>query len=307
MSRRRLYYGTMTGMRLVTRADLDGLTCAVLMSEMENIDSIELIHPQDITDKKFIVRSDDVLANLPYHPDCGLWFDHHILTDSNEKPPENFKGLYRNAPSAARLILEYYNSPKLDRFATLVSETDRMDSANLTIEDVLSPSGYILLGYTIDPRSGLGAYESYFLTLVDALRNQNIEQILEMPEVKNRTERIKAQWEDFKSLTWNHSRMEKNVVVTDFRNVHPIPAGNRFLVYTLFPEANVSVRIHWGPKKQHVAVVVGHAIFNRTCKVNVGELMSQYGGGGHTGAGSALIWEEAAEEGIQEIIRKLQA
>ena len=182
-----------------------------------------------------------------------------------------------------------------------------MDSADLTVEDVLSPSGYILLGYTIDPRSGLGEFENYFLNLVDALRNQSIEQILEMPEVKNRIERMKSKWEDFKALTLKHSRMEKNVVVTDFRNIDPPPVGNRFLVYTLFPEANVSVRIHWGPKKQHVAVVVGHAIFKRTCKVNVGELMSRYGGGGHVGAGSAIVWEESAEEAIQEILRNLQA
>ena len=294
-------------MRLVTRADLDGLTCAVLMTQMEKIDSIELIHPQDITDKKFVVRTNDVLANVPYHPDCGLWFDHHLLTDSNEKPPANFKGLYRNAPSAARVIMEYYSSPKLNRFETLVAETDRMDSANLSVEDVLSPSGYILLGYTIDPRSGLGNFENYFLTLVEALQNQTIEQVLEIPEVKNRIERMKSQWQHFTDLTRKHSRMEKNVVITDFRTVDPAPIGNRFLVYTLFPDANVSVRIHWGPQKQHVAVVVGHAIFNRTCKVNVGELMSKYGGGGHIGAGSALLWEESSEQAIQEILRALQA
>ena len=294
-------------MRLVTRADLDGLTCAVLMTQMEKIDSIELIHPQDITDKKFVVRPNDVLANVPYHPECGLWFDHHLLTDSNEKPPANFKGLYRNAPSAARVIMEYYCSPKLNRFETLVAETDRMDSANLNVEDVLSPSGYILLGYTIDPRSGLGNFENYFLTLVEALQNQTIEQVLEIPEVKNRIERMKSQWQHFTDLTRKHSRMEKNVVITDFRTVDPAPIGNRFLVYTLFPDANVSVRIHWGPQKQHVAVVVGHAIFNRTCKVNVGELMSKYGGGGHIGAGSALLWEESSEQAIQEIVRALQA
>jgi nanoRNase/pAp phosphatase (c-di-AMP/oligoRNAs hydrolase) len=118
---------------------------------------------------------------------------------------------------------------------------------------------------------------------------------------------MKAEWETFKAITLENSRMEQNVIVTDFRNVDPIPIGNRFLVYTLFPEANVSLRIHWGPQKQHVAVVVGHAIFNRTCNVNIGEMMSDYGGGGHFGAGSALLWEESAEEAIREIIRRLQA
>jgi hypothetical protein len=293
-------------MRLITRGDLDGLTCAVLISEMEQIQSIELIHPQDITDKRFIVHSDDILANVPYYPGCLMWFDHHLLTDSNEKPPDDFKGMYRHAPSTARVIVEYYNSPKLQRFNTLVVETDRMDSANLNLEDVLNPSGYILLGYTIDPRTGLGNFHDYFQSLVSVLRTSDIEQILKMPEVVKRIERIKSEWEKFKELTLKHSRMERNVVVTDFRNVNPIPIGNRFLIYTLFPDANVSVRIHWGPKKTQVAVVVGHAIFNRTCKANVGELMSEYGGGGHFGAGSALLWEENADESIRKIIRALQ-
>jgi hypothetical protein len=293
-------------MRLITRGDLDGLTCAVLVNEMESIDSIELIHPQDITDKRFIVHQDDILANLPYQPGCYMWFDHHLLTDSNEKPPDHFKGMYRRAPSTARVIVEYYNSPKLQRFDKLVSETDRMDSANLNLDDVLNPDGYILLGYTIDPRTGLGNFHDYFYSLVSALQNSSIEEILKMPEVVQRADKIKSEWEKFKELTVKHSRMEGNVVITDFRSVNPIPIGNRFLIYTLFPDANVSVRIHWGPQKTQVAVVVGHAIFNRTCKVNVGELMSEYGGGGHFGAGSALLWEETADESINNIVKALQ-
>jgi nanoRNase/pAp phosphatase (c-di-AMP/oligoRNAs hydrolase) len=293
-------------MRLVTRGDLDGLTSAVLLYEMENIDQTELIHPQDITDKKFIVRNTDILANVPYHPECGMWFDHHLLTDSNETPPENFKGKYRQAPSTARIIMEYYNSPALRRFETLVAETDRMDSATLSLQDVLDPKDYILLGYTIDPRTGLGNFEDYFMTLVEALRTKNIAEVLELPEVQDRVNRMKSQWLEFKDLTTKHSRLEKNVVVTDFRNVDPIPIGNRFLVYTLFPGANVSLRIHWGPKKQQVVMVAGHSIFNRTCTVSVGELMSEFGGGGHFGAGSAVVWEETAEEAIRKMIRKLQ-
>jgi len=294
-------------MRLVTRGDMDGLTSAVLITEMEEVDSIWLIHPQDITDKQFIVRNDDIIANLPYHPECGMWFDHHVLTDSNEKPPPNFKGMYRRAPSTARVIYEYYNDRKLDRFEKLISETDRMDSATLNIDDVLDPKDYVLLGYTVDPRTGLGRFEDYFLSLVKALKDFTIEEILEMPEVQSRVDLMRSQQEEFKSVTMKHSRLEKNVVVTDFRDVDPIPVGNRFLVYTLFPEANVSLRIHWGPQRQHVAIVVGHAIFNRTCNVNIGELMSEYGGGGHSGAGSALLWEESAEESIKEVIRKLQS
>jgi hypothetical protein len=294
-------------MRLVTRADLDGLTSAVLITDMEPIDSIELIHPQDLTDKKFEILKGDILANLPYHPNAGKWFDHHLLTESNLKPPEKFDGAYRHAPSTARIIEEYYKSPKLKKYDALIEETDRMDSANLTLEDVLDPKGYILLGYTIDPRTGLGGFKDYFMLLLDALKNKSIDDILQMPEVQHRVNQMRSDWLIFKRLTLENSRIDGNVVLTDFRHIEKIPIGNRFLVYTLFPDANVSVRVHWGPQRQFVAVVVGHSIFNRTCKVNIGELMSDFGGGGHVGAGAAPLKADTANADIEEIIRRLKA
>jgi nanoRNase/pAp phosphatase (c-di-AMP/oligoRNAs hydrolase) len=181
-----------------------------------------------------------------------------------------------------------------------------MDSATLNLNDVLDPQGYILLGYTIDPRSGLGSFKEYFLDLMQALKTRSISEILQMPEVRRRVELMMQEWDHFKKLTREHSRLEGNVIVTDFRNVDPAPVGNRFMVYVLFPKANVSVRIHWGPQKQFVSVVVGHSIFNRTCKVNVGELMSDFGGGGHVGAGASPLKLESAENDIAEIIRRLQ-
>jgi hypothetical protein len=294
-------------MRLVTRADLDGLTSAVLITEMEPIDSIELIHPQDLTDKKFEILKGDILANLPYHPNAGKWFDHHLLTESNLKPPDKFDGAYRHAPSTARIVEEYYKSPKLKKYDALIHETDRMDSANLTLEDVLDPKGYILLGYTIDPRTGLGGFKDYFMLLLDALKNKTIDEILAMPEVQQRVNQMRNEWLIFKRLTLENSRIDGNVVLTDFRHIEKIPIGNRFLVYTLFPDANVSVRVHWGPQRQFVAAVVGHSIFNRTCKVNIGKLMSDFGGGGHVGAGAAPLKADTADADIEEIIRRLKA
>lgn len=294
-------------MRLVTRADLDGLTSAVLITEMEPVDSIELIHPQDLTDKKFEILKGDILANVPYHPNAGKWFDHHLLTESNLKPPDKFDGAYRHAPSTARIVEEYYKSPKLKKYDALIQETDRMDSANLTLEDVLDPKGYILLGYTIDPRTGLGGFKEYFMLLLDALKNKTIDEILAMPEVQHRVNQMRSEWLIFKRLTLENSRIDGNVVLTDFRHIEKIPIGNRFLVYTLFPDANVSVRIHWGPQRQFVAAVVGHSIFNRTCNVNIGELMSDFGGGGHVGAGAAPLKAETANTDIEEIIRRLKA
>jgi hypothetical protein len=294
-------------MRLVTRGDLDGLTCAVLITSAEQIDEIALIHPQDITDKRFGVSHGDILANLPYHPAAALWFDHHLLTDSNEKPPADFKGGYSLAPSAARVVYDYYvgNKPELKKYEELLVETDRLDAAQLTMDDVLNPRDYILLGYTLDPRTGLGDFQRYFRQLVQEFKTRPIAEIMQLPEVKDRVEKIRAQDADFREKTRKNSRLDGKVVFTDFRNEQPIPVGNRFIVYTLFPESNVSVRVHWGPQKQSVACAVGHSIFNRTCNVAVGDLMARYGGGGHRGAGTCLLPAASAEQDIKDIIAAL--
>lgn len=299
-------------MRLVTRGDLDGLTSAVIITMKEPIDSILLVHPQDITDKAVEIRPDDILANLPYDARCGKWFDHHLLTESNQKPPEDFDGKYGLAPSAARLVYEYYlekdpDDPALRRLEPLVSETDRLDAAQLTREDVDNPRDYILLGYTIDSRTGLGNFEHYFTTLVEALKTKSIQEVLAMPEVRERIERIRADQAAFKHLLTRNSFQLNNVVITDLREIERLPAGNRFLVYMLFPEANVSLRVHWGPRHDSVIAAVGHSIFNRTCKTSVGELMSRYGGGGHRGAGTCVLPIEKAADAIDEILFELQA
>ncbi|GAC1436698.1 MAG: exopolyphosphatase [Thermoanaerobaculia bacterium] len=299
-------------MRLVTRADLDGLTSAVIITMKEPIDKIVLVHPQDITDKKVEIRSDDILANVPYHPNAGMWFDHHLLTSSNEKPPANFKGLYRIAPSAARLVYEYYlerspDDPQLERIAPLVDATDRVDAAQLSPDDVANPRDFILLGFTIDSRTGLGSFESYFLKLVDLLKRAPIEEIMKHPEVRERVERLKREQTDFTALLKRNSFQLNNVVVTDLREIERLPAGNRFLIYTLFPDSNVSLRVHWGPSHNSVVAAVGHSIFNRTCKTSVGELMSRFGGGGHRGAGTCVLSLDNAADAIDEILFELQA
>jgi nanoRNase/pAp phosphatase (c-di-AMP/oligoRNAs hydrolase) len=299
-------------MRLVTRGDLDGLTSAVIITMKEPIDEIRLVHPQEITDKTVAIGPDDVLANVPYHPSCGMWFDHHLLTDSNEKPPAEFKGRYGLAPSAARLVYDYYrerdpNDAALDRLETLVRETDRLDAAQLTPDDVESPRDYILLGYTIDSRTGLGDFNTYFLHLVDWLKTMSIAEVLEQPEVKERIERLRHDQQEFKRLLQRNSFTLNNVVVTDLREIERLPAGNRFLVYSLFPDANVSLRVHWGPSHNSVIAAVGHSIFNRTCNTSVGDLMSRYGGGGHRGAGTCVLPVDKAADAIDEILFELQA
>jgi hypothetical protein len=295
-------------MRLVTRGDLDGLTCAVIITSSEEIDEILLVHPQDVTDKRLAITEDDILANLPYQSGCGKWFDHHLLTESNERPPEKFEGRYGLSPSAARVVYEYYvtRNPRIQNYERLLAETDRLDSAQLNLDDVLDPKDYILLGYTLDPRTGLGAYQDYFLRLVNWVKTRPIEEILALPEVQRRVARIKEQDAEFRQATVANSRLEGNVVFTDFREVSPIPVGNRFIVYTLFPRANISLRVHWGPSREHVAAAVGHSIFNRSSRTNVGMLMSTYGGGGHKGAGTCLLPAATAEARIAEMIATMR-
>jgi oligoribonuclease NrnB/cAMP/cGMP phosphodiesterase (DHH superfamily) len=295
-------------MRLVTRGDLDGLTSAVIITSCETIEDVVLVHPQDITDKKFKVTSQDILANLPYAPGCAVWFDHHLLTESNERPPEKFQGRYGLAPSAARVVFEYYieKHPDIVRFEPLLLETDRLDAAQLNIDDVLDPQGYILLGYTLDPRTGLGAYTSYFNKLLAWLRVKPIEAILAEPEVSERVVQMREQDIRFRAETVSHSRRDGNVVITDFRDMQPLPVGNRFIVYTLFPQANISLRLHNGPRPDVFAAAVGHSIFNRTSRTNVGELMSKYGGGGHKGAGTCLLAKDKAETLIAELVATMK-
>lgn len=299
-------------MRLVTRGDLDGLTSAVIITMKESIDEIVLVHPQDVTDKRIEIRSDDILANVPYHPNAGMWFDHHLLTASNEKPPESFKGRYAIAPSAARLVYDYYrekdpDDPALARLEKLVEETDRLDAAQLTPDDVENPQDYILLGYTIDSRTGLGGFEEYFVKLVDWLKRMTIAEVLQQPEVRERVEKIRSDQNEFRQVLERNSFKLNNVIVTDLREIERLPAGNRFLVYTLYPDANVSLRVHWGPTHESVVAAVGHSIFNRTCNTSVGELMSRYGGGGHRGAGTCILPIDKAADAIDEILFELQA
>ena len=295
-------------MRLVTRGDLDGLTCAVIFSLNEDLESISLIHPQDITDGRADIRPGDIVANLPFHPACAMWFDHHMHTATPNVPLVEFKGAFGEAPSAAHLVYDYYGGePAMPELAELVRETDRLDSAQLTPQDVLSPERYIKLGFTIDGRSGLGTFETYFMHLVDLLRmGVSIERVLDDFSVKKRCQIMTSEDATFREDLQRHSVVDGNVVVTDFRPLEHPPIGNRFLVYALYPQVNVSVRLHWGPNRTFPMLLLGHSIFNRTCRTNVGEMAARYGGGGHRGAASVPLPPEADSQ-IQIIVAELKA
>lgn len=296
-------------MRLVTRADWDGLVCAVLLSTVEHIDVIQFSTPAEIQSGTAAVPVDSIIANLPFHASAALWFDHHISEEARGAHiAAGFKGRFAAAPSAARLIYEFYRDDgRVRGFAELVDATDRVDSAQLTLEDVVNPVGYVLLAYTLDPRTGLDDLdrEAYFLLLLDWLKNKPLAEILGLPEVKRLTDRLRTEDQAFRQALREHSHLDGNVIVTDLRGVEA-PAGNRFLIYTLFPEANVSVRLTLEAGGETALVSVGYSIFNRTCKTNVGNLLAEYGGGGLVGVGTARFPAAEAEARVREIVRRLK-
>lgn len=291
-------------MRLITRADLDGLTCAILLQEVENIEEVDFAHPKDVQDGKVEITKNDILANLPHDSRVGLWFDHHV--SQADKSSADTEGSFAVKPSAARVIVDHYKSPKFKRYEELMIATDRLDSAQLMMDDVLRPKGWILVGYTLDPRTGLGAFKDYFLHLMQLARTKSIEEIVADPQVQERVARVAAEDTKFKEHLVADSRVDGNVIITDVRGKKGLPSGNRFLVYTIFPEANVSVRVADGRAGEFVSVQVGHSIFNRTCRTNVGELMAKYGGGGHFGAGTCQPKPQDADRVVGEIVDTLK-
>jgi hypothetical protein len=295
-------------MRLITRADLDGLTCAVLLSQVEKIEDIILAHPKDVQDGKVDITSNDVLANLPHDPRAGMIFDHHASQADEWKEGETKGGFQAAAPSAARVVAGHYPDADFSAYTELLHQTDRLDSADLEPEDVTDPKGWILVGYTLDPRTGMARYRDYFkhvLTLVNAHPNDP-DAVLADPQVAERVAILRDQQWSFMEHLIETSRADGNVIVTDVRGLNDAPLGNRFFIYTLFPEANVSVRIADGANNAFNSIQVGHSIFNRTCKTSVGALMDHYGGGGHFGAGTCQPLPADADRVLGEIVQILK-
>ncbi len=293
--------------RILTRGDMDGLACSVLLTEVESIGEIRFVHPKDVQDGKIEVDEKDIIVNLPYLEGCGMWFDHHVSEERRLADIGEFNGRFAVAPSAARVIWDHYARPEFERFRELVEATDKIDSANLTPNEVTDPKGWILLAYTLDPRTGLGPeFQRYFRWLVEYVKEVPILRVLNHPEVLKRATRVTEELDAHRDRIREHTRVEDGVIITDFRNVPPGAVGNRYVVYTLYPEGNVEVRIFMGKGGKSVVAAVGHSIFNRTCRVNIGELMAHYGGGGHFGAGTCQIKTSEFDEKFDEILTALK-
>ena len=302
-------------MRLVTRSDFDGLACAVLLKEIGVVDEYLFVHPKDLQDGKVVVNEKDVLANVPYVPGAGLWFDHHSSEMERLGGEVHFEGQSSPLPSCARVIWDYYGG--LDsfphRFTDMMEAVDKVDSARLTPEEILNPKGWVLLGYVMDPRTGLGRFHDYrisnyqlMLDMIDYCRTKSAKEILEIPDIEERTRRYFEQTDLFKRMLQKNTEIHGSLAVLDLRDQDTIYAGNRFMLYPLYPQCNVSMQIMWGFKKQNIVFTVGHSITNRTCAIDVGKLMLRYGGGGHRTVGTCQIAVEDAERVRGELIAQLQ-
>ena len=287
-------------MRILTRPDFDGVVCAALLYEAENITGpVKWVEPNEMQRGLVDVRHGDIIANLPHDDRCTLWFDHHH-TNKIDKP---FEGAFKLAPSAAGVIFEYYKDRFKHDYTELIAATDKIDSADLSMDEVLYPEkhGVVLLSMTVLGRDEYN--ERYWNRLVHLFRGSKIDQVLKDPEVKARCDAAIKKNKIYKNILKKHTVLNGHVSITDFRTFDKMPTGNRFLVYSLFPEAVVSVKIRYDDKdKKRVAVSVGHSIFNRNCKVNVGVMLSAFEGGGHRAAASCRFNAEKADDYIPKII-----
>ena len=300
-------------MRLVTRSDFDGLACGALLLAAGVIDNWVYAHPKDLQDGKVEINENDCLANVPYVEGCGLWFDHHSSEFERNQLEGKYKGESRITPSCARIIYEYYGGKEtFPNFDDMMVAVDKVDSGNLTVDEIMNPKGWILVGFLMDPRTGLGRWRQFTVSnyqlmekLMVACKDKSTEEILNMPDVKERIEVYNEQTEKFKEMVRAHTRTEGNVIISDLRNVDPIYTGNRFLIYSMYPEQNISAWIVNGKGGLGCSAAVGYSIINKTCKVDVGHLMLKYNGGGHEKVGTCQFTDDNMATDLPKMLDEL--
>lgn len=300
--------------RLITRSDFDGIVCAALFKELDVIDQIKFVHPKDVQDGKILLGKNDITANLPYDRRVQRAFDHH----SSEairigQSPGNYVNV-PTAPSAARVIYDYYGGesafPNVSQ--ELMAAVDQADSAKFTMDEVLNPTRWSLLNFLMDSRTGLGRFKSFrisnyqlMLHLVDCIRALSIDEILKQPDIKERIEFYESQKDKFVEQLRRCSTVHKNLLVLDLRNEETIYTGNRFIVYALYPETNISITVLWGLQRTNTVFAIGKSIFNRSSATNIGALALNYGGGGHEAAGTCQVINEDSAWVLEELIEKI--
>ena len=300
-------------MRLITRSDFDGLACAVFLKEAGIIDSYKFAHPKDLQDGIIEVNKDDCLANVPFVEGCGLWFDHHSSEQERNAYKGKYEGRSESSPSAAHVVYDYYGGKeRFPRFDALLAAVDKVDSANLTKEEILNPTDWVLLGFIMDPRTGLGRFRNFTISnyqlmekLIDWCREMTINEIMNLPDIVERKELYFEQSEKFIEMIKSHTEVKDKVIISDLRGLDTIYTGNRFVIYSLYPEANISCWIVSGRAGQGCSCAVGYSVLNKTSNVDVGALMLKYGGGGHKVVGTCQFSNEIMDKKIVELLEEL--
>ena len=303
--------------RLVMRSDFDGIVCAILLRSLDLVgDDITFVHPKDMQDGKIEIAANNITVNLPYVPGVHLAFDHHLSEIIRLEEKKDNYIIDPDAPSTARVVYNYYGGKEKfpDIPEEMIEAVDKTDAAQFTEEEIMHPKGWVFLHFLTDPRTGLGRFHDFrisnynlMMDLIKHCEKHTIDEILELPDVKERLDIYREYEENFKEQIKQNSKVHNNMVVLDLREEKVIYPGNRFMVYALFPDCNISIHLMWGKQKQNVVFAVGKSIFNRTSKTNIGELMLKYGGGGHANAGTCQADSEKADELLTELIEKIKA
>mgnify|MGYP001824196786 CR=1 FL=1 len=299
--------------RLVTRSDFDGLVCAVLLKELDMIDDILFVHPKDMQDGKIAIGPRDITTNLPYVEGCHLAFDHHLSETLRNDKRDNHV-ILPEAPSAARVLYDYYGGAETFPSVSedLMEAVDKGDSAQFTRDEILHPKGWVLMNFLMDARTGLGRFRDFRISnyqlmmhLIDYCRDHTIDEIVKLPDVVERVDLYRAHEGRAREQIQRCSTVHDNLVVLDLRREETIYATNRFIIYALFPQCNISIHVMWGLKQQNTVFAIGKSILDRGCATNVGELCLSYNGGGHSAAGTCQVDNEDADRVLVELIQKI--
>ncbi len=307
---------TQTKYRLVTRSDFDGLVCAVMLKHLNMIDDILFVHPKDMQDGKIDISSRDITTNLPYVNGVHLAFDHHLSETIRNKDKKDNHIIDPEAMSAARVVWDHFGGEKTfpSRWNRMMTEVDKADAAQFSVDEILNPKEWVLLNFLMDPRTGLGRFRNFrisnynlMMDLIDYCKDHDIGDIMQIPDVVERVQLYNEQTELFKEQVNRCSTIHKNLIVLNLKDEEIIYAGNRFMIYAMHPECNISMHILWGLKKQNTVFAIGKSIVDRRSKTNVGELCLSYGGGGHEKAGTCQIDTDKADDVLKELIAKITA
>jgi nanoRNase/pAp phosphatase (c-di-AMP/oligoRNAs hydrolase) len=300
--------------RLVTRSDFDGLVCAVLLRELGMVDEIKFVHPKDMQDGKIEITDRDITTNLPYVAGAHMAFDHHLSETLRNTEPAHNHIIDPAAPSAARVVYDYYGAGA--RFpvewSDMMDAVDKSDAARFRREEILNPTGWVLLNFIMDARTGLGRFHDFrisnyqlMMELIEQCRTLSIEEIMELPDVQERVNLYLEHEEQAKAQIQRCVSLHDDLAVLDLRHEDPIYAVNRFMIYALFPQATVSLHVLWGVKRQNTVFAIGKSILNRKSDLNIGELCLAYGGGGHLNAGTCQVRNEEAATKLAGIVGKI--